>query len=157
MGWMQRGNKSTANLPQTLWLLLIEKLLNLASGLFMFGFTFLSAVSLFFAILSLVTLGGWVYLEELQSEEFPNWRHLILKDCSPWMGSTLEQGRKWGGRSGRENLLWTDCNPHSLSPHATVAEEVEKPGLKEWLLICENEEEKAKGSSFVFVPHYATL
>lgn len=56
----------------------------------------------------------------------------------------------------KRQLLWIDHNPHSPSPRATEAEEVEKQGMKEGILTCEDEEVKAKGCNFVFVPHYAT-
>lgn len=50
----------------------------------------------------------------------------------------LEQGEKcerWRGeRSSREELLWTDHNPHSLSPSASGGlweKEAEELGVKE--------------------------
>ena len=83
--------------------------------------------------------------------EHLRWSRLFLKDFTPWEGthagaafgelppmrktSRWSRGRvwgvcPWGGRSGRDNVWWTDRNPHSPSPCATRWEEVEKLGVK---------------------------
>lgn len=33
------------------------------------------------------------FLNELQPMESPTWSRFILKDCSPWEGPTLDQGK----------------------------------------------------------------
>lgn len=38
---------------------------------------------------------------------------LTLKEAAAWGGSVLEPGKVWVGRSNREELLFTDCNPYS--------------------------------------------
>jgi len=51
----------------------------------------------------------------------------VHRELSSMAGTPCwSQRRVWGGRSGRENVWWTDHNPHSPSPCATGREEVEK-------------------------------
>lgn len=117
MGWVQRGNKSAANLPQTLWHLLIEKWLYSASALFVFGFTFLFAVSLFFVILPLITLGRVAVPWRTAVWGAPILETSDPEGLQPTAGvHSLAGKRVWRGRSGRENFLWTDCNPSSTAP-----------------------------------------
>lgn len=54
-----------------------------------------------------------------------------MRICSPWRGSRLEQKTAWGGRSSREELLWTDFRPHSPSLTLLGEERVKETGVKE--------------------------
>jgi len=68
------------------------------------------------------------------------WEGLMLKkfveDCLPGEGpdagawAECEESSSWGGRSGRDNVWWTDRNPHYQSPCAAWGEEVENTGVK---------------------------
>lgn len=53
-----------------------------------------------------------------------HWSRFILKDCSPWEGSMLEQGIGDVKRKSRKELLWIDHNPPT-SYNARKGEEIE--------------------------------
>ena len=67
------------------------------------------------------------------------------------------RGRVWGGRRGRENVWWTDCNLHSLSPCAAQGEEVENLGVKSSLGRREGWREGVLRFSFYFSLSYSDL
>ena len=58
----------------------------------------------------------------------------FMEDCLPWEEPHAGAGvvwwvLPWGGRSGRDNVWWTDHNPHFASPcTAEGGEEVKKIG-----------------------------
>jgi len=93
------------------------------------------------------------------------WRHhtgpgFSARNCRPMERIRAGAGEVWGGRSRRDELLWTDHNPHMLSPprHSRGWEEVEELGMKEWHWVWEEEVEWGEDDFiFVFVSHHPTL
>jgi len=93
------------------------------------------------------------FSQELRFMEEPCGSSFILLDCSPRRGPRLKQFMKdcdlrdprWsrskarGGRSSRQELLWTGCDP-SISHFpctAQAGEEVEELRMKKWSWACE--------------------
>ena len=61
------------------------------------------------------------------------WRSLsrtVSSERNLHAGAGAECKESWGTRSGRDNVWWTDHNPHSLSPCAARGEEVGEIGVK---------------------------
>lgn len=165
MGWMPNGSNSTAKLPQKLWHLLVEKWLHQVIWVWDYSIRLICV---------------WVYISFYCVPGFCNiitcntgWGGCILKDCSLWRPRVGADCPCWGTaahgwdphlsreesvkrKDWKRQLLWTDLNPHSPLPRSTEAEEVEKQGMKEGILTCEDEEVKSKGCNFVFVPHYSS-
>ena len=96
----------------------------------------------------------------------PRWSSLFLKDCTPWEGPTLEQlvedclpweGPHAGAGQERQEdgAAETTCRkPHSPSPCAAQAEEVENSGGK---LSLGRREGWGEGVyRFVLLSHYPT-
>jgi len=56
----------------------------------------------------------------------------FVENSLPWegphagAGEECEESSAWGGRSSKDNVWWTDHNPHSPSPWAARGEEVKK-------------------------------
>jgi len=75
-------------------------------------------------------------------------------ELSP-VGRTPSSGRVWGRRSSRDNMWWTDFNPHSTSSCTAGGEEVENWGVK--LRLGRREGWGEGVLRFGFISHYSTL
>lgn len=53
-------------------------------------------------------------------------------------------------------LVMSDCKPHSLFLWPALGDKLQKPRMKEWILVCGEEGVKGRGSNFVSVPHHST-
>lgn len=81
----------------------------------------------------------------------------MLKDYSMWRSYTGAGHQTWEGRSGKEDLLWTDCSlPFPIPLHCPVAQ---RPRSWDWGCEVELGRKMGEGKyfSFHFVPHPFTL
>lgn len=94
-----------------------------------------------------------LFLKELQHRQRAQMEQ-SMKICSPWRGPRLEQKTAWGGRSSREELLWTDPRPHSSSLTLLGEERVKETGVKSHFYLGKRQKWGVDGFSYVFVSRH---
>lgn len=87
----------------------------------------------------------WSRLSPCSPGRTPCWSRFILKDCSPWEGPMLEQGKSV------RRIEWQRLSPHSHVPLGG-GEVVKESEMKEWSRTCKK---KREGVCFNFILHFS--